>query len=92
MVGLVVSLSASSTVQTTVIPCTVLNGYLSGASGIALEDPNTGARILSVVGRVSGTKMTIGVASITDCVASDNAVTLPTNSMKIYKVIGLVHV
>lgn len=92
MVGLVVSLSASSTVQTTVIPCTVLNGYLSGASGIALEDPSTGARILAVTGRVSGTKMTIGVASITDCVASENAVTLPTNSMKIYKVIGLVHV
>lgn len=92
MVGLVVSLSASSTVQTTVIPCTVLNGYLSGASGIALEDPNTGARILAVTGRVSGTKMTINVASMTNCSASDNAVTLPTNSMKIYKVIGLVHV
>lgn len=91
MVGLVVSLSVSSTTQTTVIPCTVLNGYLSGASGIALEDPNTGARILAVVGRVSGTKMTINVASMTDCVASENAVTLPTNSMRIFKVIGLVH-
>ena len=91
MVGLVVSLSATSTTQTTVIPCTVLNGYLSGSSGIALEDPNTGARILAVVGRVSGTKMTINVASMTDCSASDNAVVLPTNSMKIFKVIGLVH-
>ena len=92
MVGLVVSLSATSTVQTTVIPCTVLNGYLSGASGIALENPNTGARILSVVGRVSGTKMTINVASMTDCVASDNSIALPTNSMRIFKVVGLVHV
>ena len=92
MVGLVVSLSPTSTVQTTVIPCTVLNGYLSGMSGIALEDPNTGARILAVVGRISGTKMTINVSSITDCAANNNAVELKSNSMKIYKVIGLVHV